>query len=161
MLTLARSPDGQHIASGNQDATVHFWNVNTGEDLQMWGYPTKVRELSWNDSGRFLATGGGSGACVWDCSGEGPSGTQPIQFQLTGALLTDLGFRPGRAPVLAAGFADGSVGLWNLMPAPARLDLFQLDAGIAQLRWHPSGKILALATEEGGIAAFVESRGTR
>ncbi len=47
VLALAWSPDGKYLATGDQDSTVHFWIYRTGEDLQMSGYPTKVRELSW------------------------------------------------------------------------------------------------------------------
>ena len=45
ILALAWSPDGKMLAGGGQDATVHFWYVKSGEDLQMAGYPSKVREL--------------------------------------------------------------------------------------------------------------------
>ena len=59
MLAVAWSPDGKFLATGDQDATVHFWILKTGKDLQMAGYQTKVRELSWDQRSRYLATGGG------------------------------------------------------------------------------------------------------
>jgi hypothetical protein len=51
-LTIAWSPDGNYIATGNQDASVHFWYRKTGRELEMIGYPAQVRELSW-DAGRL------------------------------------------------------------------------------------------------------------
>src|SRR5262249_30179578 len=47
-LKLAWSPDGNVLAHGNQDSTVHFWYSRSGADLQMYGYATKVRELAWD-----------------------------------------------------------------------------------------------------------------
>ena len=32
-LVIAWSPDGKHIATGDQDSTVHFWIMSTGEGL--------------------------------------------------------------------------------------------------------------------------------
>lgn len=48
IVTMRWSPDSRYIATSDQDSTVHFWIVKTGRDLQMWGYPRKVRELSWD-----------------------------------------------------------------------------------------------------------------
>src|SRR5262249_34040131 len=56
LLKLAWSPDGQFLAHGNQDATVHYWILRTAQDLQMSGYPAKVRELGWDATGTSLAT---------------------------------------------------------------------------------------------------------
>jgi WD40 repeat protein len=58
ILRLAWSPNGRFVATGDQDSTVHFWFEEDRRDLQMSGYPTKVREL-WNAASRYLATGGG------------------------------------------------------------------------------------------------------
>src|SRR5436853_350788 len=57
-LAIAWSPDEKYLAAGNQDATLHFWRRPVGDDAQMWGYLSKVRELSWDRTSRFLATGG-------------------------------------------------------------------------------------------------------
>ncbi|WP_169977368.1 WD40 repeat domain-containing protein [Tautonia rosea] len=158
MLTICWSPSGRYLATGNQDSTVHFWDLRTGDDLQMWGYPTKVQELAWDESGRFLATGGGTEVCVWDFSGKGPAGTTPLQFGLSGSRITSLAFRPRVEARLAAGFADGAIGVWKLGRQATQLDRFAIDSGISCLSWDPQGRRLALATEGGGIACFSDQK---
>src|SRR5260221_14213499 len=44
----------EYIATGDQDSTVHFWKVASGRDLMAQGYATKVRNLSWDSSSRYL-----------------------------------------------------------------------------------------------------------
>ncbi|HEY1190890.1 MAG TPA: WD40 repeat domain-containing protein, partial [Gemmata sp.] len=81
-LAIAWSPDGKILAHGNQDSTVHFWYFDAARDLQMWGYKTKVRELAWDFTSRYLATGGGPVVCIWDCQAgpTGPEGTKPTML---------------------------------------------------------------------------------
>ena len=112
MLVLAWSSDGKYIAAGGQDSSVHFWLMASGEDLQMTGYPTKVRELSWDATSRYLATGGGTVPTVWDCSGAGPEGTHPLQFEAHKDNVACLAFQQ-RGPFLASGGEDGLLALWH------------------------------------------------
>ena len=77
-LLLAWQPQARYLAVGNQDATVLFVVVESGDTLQMWGFPTKVRSLAWSSDGRWLATGAGSGTVIWDASGAGPKGRTPL-----------------------------------------------------------------------------------
>ncbi len=152
ILTVAWSPDAQYIATGDQDSTVHFWITKTGNDLQMSGYQRKVRELAWDSTGRYLATGGGQVPCVWDCSGKGPAGTTPAQFAGHTKEVTALAFQPGSARFASAG-ADGQVLLWQLnrkMPVAQG----RLDAGVTQLAWSPDGKYLAAGSDRGQVTAF-------
>jgi WD40 repeat protein len=153
MLTLAWSPDGRYIATGDQDSTVHFWVVKTGEDLMMYGYPTKVRELSWDSVGRYLATGGGPQATVWDCAGKGPAGRTPLAIDRRRALVTALEFRPTGA-VLAVGGEDGAVRTWRVAKEGEKLGAVNLGAAVTRLAWHPSGRSLAAATATGTVAVF-------
>jgi WD40 repeat protein len=44
ILKVAWSSDGNYVVTGNQDATVHFWYRKTGRDLEMSGYPAKIRD---------------------------------------------------------------------------------------------------------------------
>jgi WD40 repeat protein len=151
VLALATSPDGRRLAHGNQDASVHFWNLRRGSELEMSGYETKVRELAWRHDGRLLATGGGDTVTVWDFAGRGPAGTRPQELEHHSAAVTWLGFQP-RSALLASTGQDGSVALWK----PGRDDLplatAAIDDQITTAAWSPDGHRLALGGAAGTVA---------
>jgi WD40 repeat protein len=150
-LVLAWSPDGKYIATGDQDSTVHFWIVKRGEDLMMSGYPTKVRELSWDHTSRYLATGGGDTPCVWDVSGKGPAGTKPAQLKGHNDKVTALAFQHS-GPMLASGGADGLIMLWRPDKHTRPLAKAEVPAGITQIAWSADDQRLAVGTESGRVA---------
>jgi WD40 repeat protein len=152
-LVVAWSPDGRYIATGDQDATVHFWVVKSGEDLQMWGYPTKVRELSWDGASRYLATGGGPAVTVWDCSGKGPAGTTPLSLEAHEDYVSALAFQ-GAGPLLASGGEDGIVALWRPGASKMPRALENLGAAVSGLAWSPDDRAVAAGGEDGGVAAL-------
>jgi WD40 repeat protein len=80
LLNIAYSPNAKVLAAGCQDGAAHIWLLPSADELFMNGYQTKVRELSWDSSSRYLATGGSDQITVWDFSGKGPSGSKPIVF---------------------------------------------------------------------------------
>ena len=154
-LVIAWSPDGKHIATGDQDSTVHFWIMSTGEDLQMSGYPTKVRELSWDATSRYLATGGGQEVTVWDCSGRGPAGSRPVTLSGHQDFLSVVRFQH-RGKLLASGGADGLVYVWQLRGRRSSLAVHEaaLAAGVASLVWSPNDQYIAVGDEAGGVNVF-------
>jgi WD40 repeat protein len=151
MLVLAWSPDGKYIATGDQDSTVHFWITKTGEDLMMSGYPVKVRELSWDHTSRYLATGGGVSPCIWDVSGKGPAGTKPRQLEAHQEKVTALAFQHG-GPLLASAGADGLVAVWQPQKSKRPLTTASLASAITQLAWSSDDTRIAVGTESGLVA---------
>jgi WD40 repeat protein len=153
ILAIAWSPDGKMLAGGGQDATVHFWYVKSGEDLQMAGYSTKVRELSWDSTSQYLATGGGPAVTVWDCGGKGPAGSTPLSFELHERPLSAVAFQH-RGPLLASAAPDGICALWHPESRPKALAVADVGEGISQLAWSPGDGRLAIGGDAGAVAMF-------
>lgn len=151
-LKMAWSPDAKYIATGEQDSTVHFWHVKSGEDAQMWGFPTKVLELSWDSSGRWLATGGGSSVCLWDCSGKGPAGRKPRQFDGHPDKLTQIAFQPD-GKLLASADADSLLFLWDPFKHNKIVGGISLSSPASCLRWSKGGG-LAVGQQDGNVVVF-------
>ena len=151
-LTLEWSPDGKHIATGDQDSTVHFWLVDSGQDLQMWGYETKVLELAWSFNSRYLATGGGTQAVIWDCSGKGPENTKPVMLEGHRQLIKHLKFQR-KGMLLASGGNDGLLAIWKIgSKKPDMLADAEFEAPIAGLAWSPDDRCVAVSDERGSLS---------
>ncbi|MGL6075016.1 MAG: WD40 repeat domain-containing protein [Fimbriiglobus sp.] len=154
-LALAWSPSGKILVHGNQDATVHFWYVAENRPLQMSGFPTKVRELSWDYSGRYLATGGGPGVCLWDTSGTGPEGRKPqilIEEPLQ-SVVTGIAWQR-RNPLIASTYEDGTVALWQPAAKVSFVGAGKTKAAASGLSWSPDDKKLAVGSATGEVILF-------
>ncbi|HVK11215.1 MAG TPA: WD40 repeat domain-containing protein [Gemmataceae bacterium] len=150
ILSVAWSPDGAMLAGGAQDASVHFWYVKSGEDLQMSGYPTKVRELAWDPKSRFLATGGGEMLIVWDCSGKGPAGSEPLVYELHERPITALAYQR-RGPVVVSACSAGRLGFWWPEGSKKTLATAEVGEGVSRVAWSPGEGRLAVGGETGGV----------
>ena len=152
-LVAAWSPDRRHLATGEQDASVHYWDVSTGRDLQMSGYPTKVRELSWDASGRYLATGGGTQPVIWDCAGKGPEGRTPLTIDGHDDVLSAVSFAPAGSR-LACADQSGRVTIRDIVGTRPRppLGALEFGEGVSGLAWSLDARRLAIAGRHGGVA---------
>ena len=157
-LTLEWSPDGKYIATGDQDSTVHFWITDSKQDLQMWGYETKVLELAWSFNSRYLATGGGTQVVIWDCSGTGPAKTEPIMLEGHQHLIKHLRFQR-KGMLLASGGNDGLLAIWKIRKKnPAMLADAVFKAPIAGLAWSPDDRSIAVSDESGTLSIAAVQR---
>jgi WD40 repeat protein len=152
-LTASWSPDGRILASGLQDGSVHYWNVAAGSQSQMRGYGAKVALTSWSSNSRLLATAADPQIVVWDFSGRGPEGSEPLQLAAHTARLTQLAFQP-RGSLLAAGARDHRVTLWRPAQPQQPIDAQLLSEEVALLRWSPSGEQLAAADRAGALTLY-------
>ena len=153
-LRLAWAPNGGLLAHGNQDASVHFWYAESGKELHMSGYPSKVRELSWDFTSRFLATGGGDAVCVWDCGGKGPEGSKPNMLTGHGGTVSAVAWQR-RGFLLASGDTAGRVLAWQ--PAnrtPLLGGATFADTEITAVAWSPDDKLLAAGSAVGTVGVF-------
>ena len=150
ILSLALSPSGRWLMAGNQDCSVHVWNTETRAEMHMRGYAAKVRQMTWHRGSRWLATGGGEVASVWDCSGRGPEGRTPTLLEWHNDLITALHYQLG-GDWLATGARDGSIGVWSPTQRNQFLTGGKIASGITRVAWSPDGRQLAASGEAGEI----------
>ena len=108
LVSMELSPNGDIVACGSQDNSVHFWRRSTGDDAEMTGYPGKPSNLSFDSSGTLLATGGSERVTVWSFQGNGPEGTIPGELGHHTQAITSLSFA-NKGLLVASGSRDGSV----------------------------------------------------
>jgi WD40 repeat protein len=151
ILTAAPSPDGRFIATGNQDATVHVWVTRTGKDLQMNGYPRKVRELAWHGDGPLLATGGSDVITLWSFGGRGPAGKPPEELKGHEQRVCGLAFA-GRRLVSVA--EDGTLRVWERKQSWRCTRVETADMPLVGLGVSPDGRWAAAAGDGGQLAVW-------
>ena len=146
---LVWSPDSRWLVSGNQDPSVHLWIPAEDVELQMSGYEGKVKELAYDHTSRWLATGGGSECCVWDCSGAGPEGREPAMLPHESKICA-VAFQHSHG-LLATASQDGVVQLWSPeRKSPLRATV-RMPAAATKLAWSPDDALLAIGSAKGAV----------
>ncbi len=155
LVSMALSPDGDIVACGSQDNSVHFWRRSTEQDSMMSGYPGKPSALAFDDAGTLLATGGGDVVTVWSFQGGGPEGTRPGSLKLHVQPVTTLTFAR-RALRLASGGRDGAVVVWSLQEngQGGPIGTALVADVVAKLYWRPDGRALAALDAQGGVTVW-------
>ncbi len=160
-LSLAVSPDGRIAANGLQDGMVGFRYLIAQKRSRMSGYDGKVPYIAWSANSRYLATAssGAKEIVVWDFSGKGPEGSEPMELRAHTDRIESLAYSSEGA-WLASGGRDGRLVLWK--PGPAArgavldmpFDMQVLDGPVCLLRWSRDGKHLAAAQSDGRLRLF-------
>jgi len=150
---LVWSPDGKWLVAGCQDNAVHLWvPAEENMELHMSGYETKLKELSFSQDSQWLATGGGRDACVWDCTGQGPEGREPLLLPHSGRVCA-VAFQNSHGR-LATGSTDGVFTLWDPSRKNPMIAEARLPAAVAKFAWSKDDTFLAAGTEQGQLFVF-------
>jgi transcriptional regulator with XRE-family HTH domain len=114
VTSVAFSPDGKILASGNADDTVELWNVATHQQI---GFPLingqagGVSSVAFSPDGKTLATGSYEETVqLWNVATQQLIGGP---FTGHGGSVTSVAFSPD-GKVLASGSYDQTVRLWNV-----------------------------------------------
>jgi WD40 repeat protein len=153
IYALTWSPDGRWLVAGCHDNAVHLWApAEENMELHMSGYETRLKELSFSQDSKWLATGGGRDACVWDCSGAGPEGREPLLLPHQ-ARVCAVAFQHAHG-LLAAGSANGEFTLWMPTRKNPMVAEVTMPSAATRFAWRPDDTLLAVGTEKGQLFVF-------
>ena len=143
---LTFSPDGRTIAASGKDGTINRWDVATGQPKEPW-HVGEVQPLAYSSDGRLLAS-------------AGKDGTVQVLDVVTGqrrnafrghTLVTNLAFSPdGRTLGAVSASPESTLRLWNLETQKERT-VTDNAGDILGLSFHPGGKVLATASQNGTV----------
>jgi WD40 repeat protein len=141
----AFSPDGDILATANDDDTVQLWYRTTGRHIRtIADHKGRVRSVAFSPDGRILATGCDDRMVrLW----EVPSGRALATLPGHTDRVYFVGFTPD-GNMLASASNDGTARLWDV----ASGELVHLLAGHAEKLWtagfSPDGRTLATAGDD-------------
>jgi WD40 repeat protein len=97
LLDAGFSADGRRIVAGGENGEVQVWNASSGALLAMLQHGPSVRTAALDPSGKFVVTGGGRVAKIWQV-GNGLVDSLPW-----GKPVTETDFSPDGKLVLVTG----------------------------------------------------------
>ncbi len=151
VYTVAFSPDGKTLASGNADGTIQLWNAATGQQIRppLNGHAGEDNSIAFSPDVKTLAGGDSNGTIqLWNVATG-----QQIRPPLNGHAgeVNSIAFSPD-GTTLASGSDNNAVQLWNV--ATGQLTENSVASNIGQVNsvaFSPDGKTLASGNQNGTI----------
>ncbi|ODG97401.1 serine/threonine protein kinase [Nostoc sp. KVJ20] len=141
VLSVAISPDGNTLVSGDRGYTIKLWNLATGEQIRtLTGHSFLVNSVAISPDGNTLAS------VVWPNSSielwNLPTGEQIHTIKGHSNVVRSVAFSPD-GNTLASGSVDGSIKLWNLATGEQIRTLKGHSDEVKSVAFSPDGNTLA------------------
>ncbi|HEY9602642.1 MAG TPA: WD40 repeat domain-containing serine/threonine-protein kinase, partial [Allocoleopsis sp.] len=141
--SVAISPDGKWLASGNDDKTIRVWNLETGRVVStLTGHSQSVKSVAFSPDGTMLASGSDDQTVkLWNLSNF----QEIYTFSGHAHAVKSVAFSPD-GNLLASGSWDKTIKLWNVQTGIAENTLAGHTLQVAALAFSPCDNILASAS---------------
>jgi WD40 repeat protein len=153
--SLAVSPDGHTLASGNWDI-ITLWNMFTGKRLAVLrGFGRYVDSISFNNDGTLLAAGTDTGSLqIWDVRRQ----RRIESLEIGGGFVSTPAFSPDGRLAAVGIYGTGSVWLIDIGSGKILDHQKVSDIGCGSVAFSPDGHFL-ITPSTGGLVTWPYDRG--
>jgi predicted NACHT family NTPase len=140
VLSLAFSPDGKLLATGDVDGLVRLWDAATGRELLICkGHTNRINSIAFSPNGEILASGSGDQtAKLWNIK----SGECLNTLQGHTNWVKSIAFSPN-GEMLVSGSYDQTVKLWDIKSSECLNTLQGHTNRVMSVAFSPNGEMLA------------------
>ncbi|MCB4790354.1 MAG: protein kinase [Elusimicrobia bacterium] len=142
VYSVSYSPDGKYIASGNEDASVNIWDIESGSLVRtLKGHTMAVLSVSYSPDGKYLASAGQDSTIkLWDAQ----TGTEVRTLVGHSESINTVSFFPD-GKYLISGSDDTTMIIWAVSTGGkiSTVKGRNKDDHIASISCSPDGKYIA------------------
>jgi WD40 repeat protein len=141
------SPDRKHVATGSDDSTVRWWNLEDRSSVELRGHNGPLEMFAMSRDGKWLASAGTDhDIWLWEVSsmtGRKLSGH--------GNTVRGVAFSPDDSKIASTG-EDGTLYVWDVTSATGKLVL-RHNHGLRPVIWYDDRTVL-VGGYEGNMGRF-------
>lgn len=152
--SLAYSPDGRWLATGDDKGRIRIWDTHTAKSIPPLPplHDGPVVALAYSDDGRYLASASENKQLIfWELKSNPTDALpkpKPIKDQTE--VILALAFKPDSHQLVSA-TESGAVEVWDVEAGQRKFSLPLSDKAFRSVAYHPAGKLIALAGDSGKI----------
>lgn len=159
VVSVAWSPDGEHILTGSRDGRARIWNARTGAlEHALEAQSDYVWSVGWSPDGKQVLTGGWDDTVrIWDVASE-----HEIRRWNEKADVRAVAWSPDGRQILA-GTWDGLVRLYDIASGavravacdpPTSAEPMEDGRAVLSVAWKPDGTEIAAGRNDGYVCSW-------
>ena len=148
VYTIAFSPNGRVLASGDDDNAVILWNIAGKNQVKTFiDHKDWVKSVAFSSNGKILASASYDGFIKLR---ELIPGSEKITTLKHGNYVTSVAFSPD-SKILASAGSDGAVRLWDISKTLSITTFTGHSGGVSSVAFSPNGETLASVSYDGAL----------
>lgn len=156
LISLAWSPDGQMIAAGSEDYSVHVWKAVPSQAFRRLEGQVLPRFLAWSADSTRLVTGGVEVWRVAEVDGSNERLSAATDFL---PAIFDMKFTPNSSTLALAGYSR--VDFLSAQTGSKVQAITGMDGPVNAVAFDPTGEIMVAACQDGTARVYQMQRGVQ